>query len=316
MSNYYQTYRSDISKYQADHFSEFEKSKLESINLVKYVNKKNIDLHGKIILITNSNSDITSIPFINKNIVLHIHPNSGYDNLPIEYIKTAKHPIIIGNPIRAHAVSNYILSCLFQRYTQINHVSKWDHFRSWKHDLISEKNILILGHGHIGNIVANTLSSISNNVSIYDPYKNYPNLEQENADIIILCQSLNPSSEHQINYDFLSTCKKDVTIINAARGRLIKQVALIKFLKDFPNSFAYLDVYEEEPADFSAFSKIPNISTTSHIAGVFNGLDQQIISFNFNIIQDFIHFFNNFKKFTDKYKNLELKNRIVNDHLI
>jgi len=82
--------RTSISPYQNPNFQERERKALSEF--------ENMENEGEI-LITNTLTDISLID--TKNLRLIIHPNSGYDNFPIGFVKGADFPIVIGNEIRA-----------------------------------------------------------------------------------------------------------------------------------------------------------------------------------------------------------------------
>lgn len=311
-------FRVDVSPYQGKNFKANEKSVLESLQHVEYLEEFNHETKKPDILITNSHSDFLKFEqkFDLDNIKLIIHVNSGYDNCPVLFLRGASFPVIAGNKIRAGAVSNYILAALFEQMTTIPKQKKWDHERKWNRDILSEKNILIIGFGHIGKILFKTLSPLAKKIHLFDPFKNHNQLKPEMADILILSSSLNPSSYHIINKQFLEQVPKNMLIINAARGGLIDQNALIDFLGKNKNAFAYLDVFEKEPFPLDELNKLENIKTTSHIAGVYNTLDNDILKFTKTVIQDFQKQMNNPDVFYDIYKELLLKNRINEEYLI
>jgi (S)-sulfolactate dehydrogenase len=60
-------------------------------------------------------------------------------------------------------------------------------------------------------------------------------------------------------------------LINAARGGVIDETALIEALRSERLGGAALDVFEHEPLDATrgaAFANLPNLLLTPHIAGV------------------------------------------------
>ncbi|EQC51280.1 hypothetical protein, partial [Bacteriovorax sp. DB6_IX] len=57
-----------------------------------------------------------------------------------------------------------------------------------------------------------------------------------------------------------------------------------------------------------------NIHLSSHIAGVYEDIDQVIIEHELNTIKDFFELEED--KFKKKYERLLLKNKIINDILI
>jgi phosphoglycerate dehydrogenase-like enzyme len=66
--------------------------------------------------------------------------------------------------------------------------------------------------------------------------------------------------------------KRGASLINTARGALIREDDLVEVLAERPDLTAVLDVTEPEPpAPDSALRRLPNIVLTPHIAGAFNG---------------------------------------------
>ena len=261
------------------------------------------------ILITNThtNFDLLSDEQI-KNLKLVIHPNSGYDNFSLDFVKGLKAPIIIGSTIRAQAVSQYILSALLGHYSPISHHNQWDDQRKWPRKLISDLKITIIGHGHIGKILHNTLSSMVKDLTVYDPFQNLTQLNHQNSDVVILACGLNSKSRHIINKNFLNAIKESSLIINAARGELIKTNDLINFLKANDEAYAVLDVFEKEPNDFFDFKGLTNIKLTSHIAGVYENIDLHTINFETIVIKDFLELTR--FDFKNKYQNMILQNKL------
>lgn len=299
----YQILRLNLAGYQNSSFLKQEKVFLEAelpvfVAFVEKELKPNIPL----ILITNTH---TQLEKISKKILtqtkLIIHPNSGFDN----FKKAPAIPVILGNSIRAQAVSEYILSALFHHFSPIPHHEKWD--RQYPRNLLAEQNILILGYGHVGKLVEQNLKSLGLKVNVYDPYKNKNKFPTEKSSVLIIAASLTTTSKQLVNKSFLKKyMKDDLVLINPARGEIVDEADLLGHLKQYPKSFAYLDVYCDEPNDFTKF-KLKNLNLTSHIAGVFKDLDQSILDFEARVLYDFIY---SAKTFNKTYKNLLLKNEL------
>ncbi|WP_372655401.1 NAD(P)-dependent oxidoreductase [Halobacteriovorax sp.] len=304
--------RISTSSYQGEDFADKEKNALETQFKIQYKAKadKSID-H---ILITNSNTDTSKLSVSNKTKLI-IHPNSGYDNFSLDFVKNCPCPIIIGNEIRMNAVVNYTTAALLDYLNKLTHQPAWDNSRIWNRSLLESKNILILGNGHIGSKVKSIVESLGGLPKIYDPFKGYQELDFENVDVILLCASLNPTSHKIINEKALNKVSKDLLIINGARGKLIDQDALKKFLKANKESFAYLDVFENEPYAESDFKDITNMCRTSHIAGVHNQLNSNIIKFECKIIESFLES-RDIEEFKSTNRESLLQNRISDGYLI
>ena len=133
------------------------------------------------------------------------------------------------------------------------------------------------------------------NFNFIDPYQedknSVGNHKIEETDIFILLCSLNEKSYHILGKNFFSNIKESSVIINPARGKLIDETVLIEFLNKNKKSFAYLDVFENEPKDLSALSKElknNNALLSSHVAGVYDDIDDAIIEFETKVISDYL----------------------------
>lgn len=297
-----QVYRTGASSYQDSNFIKSEQATLEQINGVKYINSlKETIKDTPFILITNTHTNVNEIPeiILNKT-ALMIHPNSGHDNLGADFIQKASFPIVVGNPIRSNAVAEYTLSCLFKELTPIPNHTHWQHDRSWSRKLLRDQKVLIIGHGHIGKILNQSLSPLVKELKVYDPFiqENLPvNIIQDfdeaifnNVNIVIIAANLNNTSKHLINRSVLHRLAAGALIINPARGEIINEPELIQYLQQNPMAKCYLDVFEQEPFAPGYTSKLTNLNKTSHIAGVFKKLNQDIMKFEKMIIEDFVEY--------------------------
>ncbi len=95
------------------------------------------------------------------------------------------------------------------------------------------------------------------------------------ADIISLHVPLMSETKHLINREKLSAMKKGVVLINAARGGVVDETALVEALKTGQVSAAVLDVFETEPAVPRALQALDNVILTPHIAGYTNEANKE-----------------------------------------
>jgi D-3-phosphoglycerate dehydrogenase len=292
-----QVYRTSTSSYQNSKFLTKEKTVLEEIPGVKYIQSLNeIDSDIPFILITNTHTNPEEIaPNILENTKLLIHPNSGHDNISLEFLKKSDFPIILGNPIRANAVAEYTLGCIFKEYTPVPYHHHWSSDRTWDRKLLRDQKVTILGYGHIGKLLKATLSPLCKEVKVFDP-----NIEgevdvistteglYEKTDILIVAANLNPSSLKMVDNKVFQKLNNNCLIINPARGEIINEEHLIQYLQKNPEAKCYLDVFEFEPFKPGYLNEIKNINKTSHIAGVYDKLNKDIISFEYIVIKDFV----------------------------
>jgi D-3-phosphoglycerate dehydrogenase len=325
-----QIYRTNASSYQESAFFQKEKEVLERIEGVSYIKSLNeVNNQDPFILLTNTHTKPEQLPkvLLDKTILI-IHPNSGHDNFPVDFVKNSPFPIVLGNPIRSHAVVEYTLSTLFHHYTKIENHLHWDDHRLWNRKLLRDQKVLILGHGHIGKVLSRALEPLCREVVVYDPYqenqfqnsrlKNQYSAEMfDGVQLLILAASLNETSQHLVKADVLKRLDSECVIVNPARGGLIKEDDLIHFLQKNPKAYAYLDVYEQEPFKPGYLHDLKNINKTSHIAGVYENLNKDIISFEFHIIKEFLQYYreNKSASFTEDYKECLLATR-TNDNIL
>ncbi len=125
---------------------------------------------------------------------------------------------------------------------------------------IGGKTIGIIGYGNMGSAFAQRLAGFGATVLAYDKYKkNFSDswaqevsLEElfEKADVISLHVPLTDGTRYMVNSSFLQKFKKNVYVINTARGKVVKTDDLVEQLKKGKVLGACLDVLEYESASF------------------------------------------------------------------
>lgn len=137
---------------------------------------------------------------------------------------------------------------------------------------LNESKVGIIGMGNIGTEVANKLMIFGTEISFYDPNVNNYKINRVNDlgellrdnDVITIHCDLNESSHHLIGYDELLLLENKV-LINTARGSIINNDDLIRFLDEGRTIYVGMDVFEEEPLDKnSIFRKSENFIISSH----------------------------------------------------
>lgn len=296
-----QVLRLNSSSYQNKEFKRIEKETLNQLQNVQFVDSvSSLVPDANYILITNTHTEVEKIaPNILERTALIVHPNSGHDNIPPQFIKEMKFPIIRGNKIRANAVAEYSLSAIFKHFTPLKNHLFWDKSRVWDRQSLKDQDVLILGNGHIGSIIYKSLSPLVQSIKVVEPQQNIKNIDSniltsydnetfKSIDILIIAANLNESTHGLINSKVLDQLSDDVLIINPARGPIIVQQDLQRHLEMNPKSFAYLDVFNQEPFLPSDFKDLKNINKTSHIAGVYKDLNKDIIKFEKEVIKSFL----------------------------
>lgn len=87
------------------------------------------------------------------------------------------------------------------------------------------------------------------------------------SDFVSLNADLNPSSHHLMNLAAFALMKRGSYLLNAARGPIVKETALIRALRAGRLAGAAMDVYEEEPLSVkSPLRRMKNVHLSPHNA--------------------------------------------------
>lgn len=154
---------------------------------------------------------------------------------------------------------------------------------------IKGKTVAIIGYGNMGGAFARVLKGFGANVIAYDKYKtNYSDdfvsesdmqTVFDEADIVSLHLPLTQETLFLVDEDYLKKFRKNIYLINTARGRNVKTADLVKQMKTGKVLGAALDVLEYEklsfealdqkslPEDFTWLIRSDRVMLSPHIAG-------------------------------------------------
>ncbi len=150
--------------------------------------------------------------------------------------------------------------------------------RSSKFKVQSSPTIGIVGCGNVGQKVMQMAKRMGWRVLVSDPPREERDEIQgvslttiaREADIITFHTPLTPIGKHATYHladaTFFGQLKPNTLIINAARGGVIDEIALIDYLHTHPQAQAAIDCWENEPNINHELLKLAAI-TTYHIAG-------------------------------------------------
>ncbi|BAV34610.1 2-hydroxyacid dehydrogenase [Sulfuricaulis limicola] len=137
----------------------------------------------------------------------------------------------------------------------------------------------ILGMGRVGQAVARRARGFDMNVLYHNSRRLSAEVEKSchaayvdmdellaRADILTVHTPYSPATHHILGAAQFAKMKPGAILINAARGGVVDDAALIEVLKRGPLAAAGLDVFENEPALHPDFLKLTNVVLTPHIA--------------------------------------------------
>jgi len=220
--------------------------------------------------------------------------SAGLDRVPMEYIQS--HGIGLHNAAGVYSVpmAEWTLMRILELYKNAARLyenqtaHRWEKDRSWQE--LSGKTACIIGYGAYGAETAKRLKSFDvrvlavNRTLKESPWVDafYP-LEQledvlAQADIVVLAIALTDETRHLVNKARLNAMKSGAILLNAARGGLIDETALLEALKSGQLAGAALDVFETEPQpDASELWERSNVLLSSHNSFVGSENHQRLI---------------------------------------
>ncbi|MFZ7122055.1 MAG: hydroxyacid dehydrogenase [Eubacteriaceae bacterium] len=208
----------------------------------------------------------------------------GIDSIDVE--EATQRGIIVTNTPQANAeaVSEYTFALILAFFRKIPNgfsmIQKhlWDRKKLIQRELY-HKTIGIIGLGNIGSRVAQKAKAFEMEILGFDPFISSKNAIKMNVELVNFTEILKRSNiitlhtpltyqtKHLINKKELDLMKKDVLLVNTARGGLINEIALVKHLKNNKRSGACLDSFEEEPlSNKSELPSLDNVILTPHVA--------------------------------------------------
>ena len=213
-------------------------------------------------------------------------PGVGYDSVDVEAATERGIPVVLWPSANARAVAEATLTLMFA--CAKNLVESVTETRKGNFNIrnkyaavdIIDKKMVLLGFGHIGKLVAELCAALSMKIGVYDPYvakdavealgyTYYSELNEAlaDADFVSLHMPSTPTTRGMISTAQFKAMKPTAFFLNAARGDVVDEPAMIEALKAGEIAGAGLDVLAEEPmpAD-SPLMSMPNVVITPHMA--------------------------------------------------
>lgn len=219
---------------------------------------------------------------------------AGMENIDVNYAQS-KGIICVSAPEgNRDAVGEHALGMLLMLLNNLKRADNEVRQGIWKRAEnrgyeIKGKTIGIIGYGNMGSEFAKRLQGFGCTILAHDTVKtNFGNefikestLDQifEEADIVSIHLPLTPETDYYINDTFISSFKKNIYVINSARGKCLNTTDLVKHLKTGKVLGACLDVLEYESTSFENIDvtalpepmqyllKSEQVILTPHIAG-------------------------------------------------
>ncbi|MBL0012094.1 MAG: phosphoglycerate dehydrogenase [Nitrosomonas sp.] len=214
-----------------------------------------------------------------KNLKVISRCGAGLDSVDLVAAKNRGITVLNTPEAPAQAVAELTMGLILTVLRKIGQIDQSVRKGEWPRTqgrLLAAQTIGIIGLGHIGRRVARLCQAFEATVISHDPYASQvPDgvallpLEQllATADIITLHLPYGPDTHHLLNAKAFAAMKPEVIVINAARGGLVDEHALLAALQAGNVSAAALDVFEQEPYH-GPLIESGNVILTSHIGSL------------------------------------------------
>lgn len=198
---------------------------------------------------------------------------SGLSNVDLEAAEELGIKVCSTPDAPTEAVAELTLAALLSLLRMIPQMNKDLHEGKWTKKIgtqLKGKIIVIIGYGRIGRRLSQLLIPFKTKIIAVDPYLQGANddvdllpLEQAlpQADIITLHSS---SDTCILSEKEFSLIKPGVFLLNAARGNLMDEAALIRAIEEDRIKGAWIDTFEQEPYT-GPLTNYPQVILTPHV---------------------------------------------------
>jgi len=258
--------------------------------LINYINTNKVDalLVRSATKVRKDLIDATQLKLIGRGGV-------GMDNIDVDYAKSKGIHVINTPAASSHSVAELVFAHLFgmvrflydsNRNMPLDGDSKFKTLKKLyaKGHELKGKTMGIFGFGRIGQETAKIALGVGMKVIAFDPFLENANIELDFFDGQTVSFNINTQSKESVlkEADFFSfhvpaqkeylisdaefdMMKDGVALVNAARGGVIDEEALVKALESKKVDCAAIDTFENEPTPAVKLLMNPNVSLTPHI---------------------------------------------------
>jgi D-3-phosphoglycerate dehydrogenase / 2-oxoglutarate reductase len=207
----------------------------------------------------------------------------GVDNVDVE--AATRRGIVVANAPESTVTSAAehtvgLLVALARNIPQAHAALKqgrWER-SAWGGVELEGKTLGVLGFGRIGQQVARRALGLGMRVVAYDPFvskERFRELGAERvespdevlaaAEFLTLHLPLTPETQGFLNREVIAKLRDGARVINAARGELVDEDALVEALRSGKIAAAAIDVYSQEPYS-GPLLELDNVVVTPHLA--------------------------------------------------
>lgn len=206
----------------------------------------------------------------------------GVDNIDLNAAKAHKVTVVNAAVATTLAVAELTIGMMFALAREIPRADTSMKAEHWlKKDFtgieLAGKTLGIVGFGNIGQAVAKIAGALGMKVISFSRSRDAAYMRErgvehvsldellENSDVISIHTALTDQNRHQFDDALFAKMKDGVLLVDAARGGIVDEAALLRALESGKVRGAALDVFEKEPPLSFELIKHPKVIATPHI---------------------------------------------------
>lgn len=211
-----------------------------------------------------------------------IHCGTGYNNVDLDAASENGSYVAVTPNVAATSVAELVFACILALAKKITTFDAMMKSGGWKTtDFIGVpelkgKTFGIIGYGNIGKEASRIARGFGMNLMAHDPHVEITDSDVRSAsmdellrdsDYITLHVLLTAETKGMMSTAQFDMMKETAILVNACRGPVVDESALVDALKQRKIGGACIDVYEKEPlATDSELRDLDNVILTPHIA--------------------------------------------------
>ena len=244
-------------------------------------------LQGKQGLICQITDTIDDEVFATPGLQVVCNVAVGYNNIDVAAAR--RRGVVVTNTpdVLTETTADFawaLLMAAARRVVEADRYARSGEWKAWQWDLlwgldVHGKTIGVLGFGRIGRAMARRALGFGMRVLYHDAVRATSEVERElkanyvdketllrESDFVTLHVLLSADTRHLIDESALRSMKKTAVLVNAARGPIVNEPALVRALTEGWIAAAGLDVFDEEPKIHPGLLPLTSVVMAPHIA--------------------------------------------------
>ena len=207
--------------------------------------------------------------------------SAGLDRVPLEWVRERGIRLYNAEGVYSGPMAEWTLMRILELLRRVPQDLRvqlaGEYKRDFKWQELAGKKVFLAGFGAYGREIAKRLRPFGAELTVFNrSKKDDPNVDiflpltelkerLPEADILVLALALTAETRHFIDADAFARMKNGAFLVNASRGPIVDEAALVTALTDGTLAGAALDVFEKEPlAPDSPLWKLDNVLLSAH----------------------------------------------------